>query len=133
EHAEIAHLAPEVGRELVLAVDVGGARRDLVGGEAHDRGAQHVGGLAQVEVQRRQGVGDHRARLPEGSPTTEAWRHRRTATKRVTLRLDPRLSRRRPEMPWSSPGMTRRCEGLRLSWPLRCLFLYSTGRLGHRL
>src|SRR5690606_28237321 len=38
-----------------------------------------------------------------------------------------------PRCPGRAQGMTRRCEGLRLSWPLRCLFLYSTGRLGHRL
>ena len=39
------------GGELVVAVDRGGARRDLVGGEVLDRVAQHVGGFAEVEIQ----------------------------------------------------------------------------------
>ena len=33
EHAEVAEFAPEVGGELVLAVDGGGAGGDFVGGE----------------------------------------------------------------------------------------------------
>ena len=56
EHAEIAELAPEVGRELVVAVDRGGARRDLLGGEGLHGAAQHVGGFAQVEIQTRETV-----------------------------------------------------------------------------
>ena len=56
EQAELAELAPEVHREGVVAVDRGGARRDLVGGERLDRAAQHVGGLAEVEVQAGQPV-----------------------------------------------------------------------------
>ena len=34
EDAERAHLAPQIRREFVDAVDLGGARRDLVRGEA---------------------------------------------------------------------------------------------------
>jgi len=49
--AEVAELLPEVVREQVVAVDVGGAGGDLVGGEVLDRAAQRVDGLAQVEVQ----------------------------------------------------------------------------------
>ena len=44
-------LAPQVGGKCVVAVDVGGARRDLVGGERLHLAAQHVDGLAEVEVQ----------------------------------------------------------------------------------
>ena len=60
EHAERAELAPEVGGEVVVAVDGGGARRDLVGGEGLDLVAQHVGGLAEVEVQAGQAVWQRR-------------------------------------------------------------------------
>jgi hypothetical protein len=48
---ERAELAPQVGREEVVAVDVRGARRDLVRGEVLHRVAQHLDRLAQVEVE----------------------------------------------------------------------------------
>ena len=57
--AERADLRPEVARELVGAVDLGGARRDLVGGEVGDRLADGVGGLAEVEIEHFLRVGDH--------------------------------------------------------------------------
>src|SRR5437764_928668 len=50
-HAELAELGPQIAREGVAAVDLVGARRDLVGGEAAHAVAQHVGGLAQAEVE----------------------------------------------------------------------------------
>src|SRR5208282_3690459 len=53
EQAQIAHLLPEVGRELVAAVDLGGARRNFGGGELLHRGAQHVDGLAEMKIERR--------------------------------------------------------------------------------
>jgi len=56
EHAEIAELAPQVGRECIVLVDRGGTRRDLIGGESLDRGTQHVGGFAEVEVEAGQAV-----------------------------------------------------------------------------
>ena len=49
--AELAELGPEVARKGVAAVDLVGARRDLVGGEAAHAVAQHVGGLAQAEIE----------------------------------------------------------------------------------
>ena len=52
----VAELRPEVAREIVVAVDLGGARRDLVGGEAAHGVAQHVDGLAEVEVEARKPV-----------------------------------------------------------------------------
>ena len=52
----VAELAPQVHRERIVAVDLRGARRDLVGGEGLDRGAQHVGRLAEVEIQAGQTV-----------------------------------------------------------------------------
>ena len=50
------NLAPEVGGEVVAAVDLGRAGRDLVGGEGLHARAQHVRGLAQVEIQRGRAV-----------------------------------------------------------------------------
>ena len=47
--AELAELFPQVGRKEVVAVDVGGARRDLVVGELLHRVAQHLDRLAEVE------------------------------------------------------------------------------------
>ena len=49
-HAELAQLRPEIARKRVAAVDLVGARRDPVGGEAAHAVAQHVGGLAQAEI-----------------------------------------------------------------------------------
>jgi hypothetical protein len=58
QQAEIAHLPPQIHRELVGRVDLGRARRDLVRGEALHAVAQHVGGLAEIEIERRILVGD---------------------------------------------------------------------------
>jgi hypothetical protein len=63
EQAERAQLGPEVARELVRGVDLGGARRDHVLGEGEHRVAQQVGCLAEAEVEARNLVGD----LPSGS------------------------------------------------------------------
>ena len=57
--AELAHLRPQLAREAVGLVDLGGDRRHLVGGETLDLLAQGVGGLAQTEIERRHCVGDH--------------------------------------------------------------------------
>ncbi len=48
--AELAHLGPELARELVGGVDLGGERGDAVGGETRGRLADGVGGLAEPEV-----------------------------------------------------------------------------------
>ena len=47
----VAHLAPQVHRELVAAVDLGGARGDLGVGEGAHRVAQRVDVFAELEVQ----------------------------------------------------------------------------------
>ena len=47
--AERAELLPQIGGKEVVAVDVGGARRDLVVGELLHAVAQHGDRLAQVE------------------------------------------------------------------------------------
>ena len=57
--AELAHLGPQLAREAVGLVDLGGDRRHLVGGETLDLLAQGIGGLAQAEIERRHCVGDH--------------------------------------------------------------------------
>ena len=51
EYAEVAHLAPEVHRELVAAVDLGSARGDFGGGELGDCFAQRGDVLAMVKGQ----------------------------------------------------------------------------------
>ena len=55
QHAELAHLAPQVHRELVAAVDLGGARRDLGLREGAHRVAQRVDVFAELEVRGRAG------------------------------------------------------------------------------
>ena len=57
--AELAHLGPQLAREAVGLVDLGGDRRHLGRGEALDLLAQRIGGLAQAEVERRHRIGDH--------------------------------------------------------------------------
>ena len=49
--AERAHLRPQLARKPVLAVDPLRDRRDPVGGEAGNALAQHVGGLAEAEIE----------------------------------------------------------------------------------
>ncbi len=58
--AQLAHLGPQLAREPVGLVDLGGDRRDLGGGEALDLVAQRVGGFAQAEIERRHRIRDHR-------------------------------------------------------------------------
>ena len=52
EQTQVAHLAPQVGRELVRVIDVRGARRDLVRGELLHRRAQQIDRLAMMKGQR---------------------------------------------------------------------------------
>ena len=67
--AEFAHLRPQLAREAVGPVDLGGDRRDLVGGEALDLLAQRLGGLAEAEIEGRKGVGDHGFTITPRLPT----------------------------------------------------------------
>jgi hypothetical protein len=57
--AELAHLWPQLTREAVGPVDLGGDRCHLGRGEALDLVAQRVGGLTQAEVERRHRIRDH--------------------------------------------------------------------------
>ena len=57
--AERPHLRPEVAGKEVVAVDRRGARGDLLLGEGPGAVADHVGALAEVEVERTGSVGDH--------------------------------------------------------------------------
>jgi hypothetical protein len=57
--AERADFRPQVARKLVAAVDLGGARGDLVGGEVVHGLADRVRGLAEVEIEHFVRVGDH--------------------------------------------------------------------------
>ena len=56
EQAERAHFRPEIAREFVLVVDLGGARRDLALGEAAHRVAQHVDLVAEIEIETGNGA-----------------------------------------------------------------------------
>jgi hypothetical protein len=56
QHAERAHLAPQVHRELVAAVDLGRARSDLGLREIAHRVAQRVNVFSQLEVEAGQVV-----------------------------------------------------------------------------
>ncbi len=54
-----AHLRPEIAREEIVAVDRRGARRDLPVTEGPRALADHLGAVAEVEIERSWGVGDH--------------------------------------------------------------------------
>src|ERR671939_1980985 len=58
---EFAHLRPEVAREDIGSIDLVGPRRDHIGREVAYRAAQHVGGLAEIEVEARDVVAPHEA------------------------------------------------------------------------
>ena len=51
QHAQLAHLAPQVHGELVLVVDLGRARGDLGLGEVAHRVAQGVDLFTELEIQ----------------------------------------------------------------------------------
>src|SRR6266702_4315617 len=57
--AERSNFGPEVARELVAAVDLGGARRDLVLREGMHRLANRIRGFTQVEIEHSMRVGNH--------------------------------------------------------------------------
>ncbi len=57
--AERADFRPEIPRELVALVDLGGARRDLVAGEILHGFADGVRGFAEIEIEHPLRVGDH--------------------------------------------------------------------------
>ena len=59
EQAQIAELAPQITGEFIVGVNRRGARRDLVGGEAAHGIADHVGGLAEAEIEGGKLVADH--------------------------------------------------------------------------
>ena len=61
EQADIAHFAPEIGGEIVVLVDGGGAGRDFGIGEAAHGFAQRVDLLPEFEIQAVIGVAGHRA------------------------------------------------------------------------
>src|SRR2546426_12729064 len=89
EKPERAHLLPQIGGELVGAVDLGGARGDLGLSEAARRGAQHVDVLAKSEAQSRQL--DRRGTAGEVAGSIHSGSSR--GKKDFTLRLRKRQSR----------------------------------------
>ena len=61
--ADRSHLRPQIAWEEVVAVDRGGARRDLLLGESVDRLAQMIEIGAETEVQPGPCVGNHQSLL----------------------------------------------------------------------
>src|SRR4051812_29681121 len=59
QQPELAHLRPQLARELIAAVDLVGARRDLVLRKFARGLAQHVDLFAEAEIETAPGVGDH--------------------------------------------------------------------------
>src|ERR1700720_2542560 len=57
--AEFPHPRPQVARKRVVAVDLRGARSDLVLGENPGAVTDHRGALAEIEVEGTRRVGDH--------------------------------------------------------------------------
>ena len=72
--AEFSHLWPEVARKLIVAVDLSGARRDLLLCEAAGAVADHRGALAEIEVEETGRVGDHDGSSGFRRRATEPWR-----------------------------------------------------------
>src|SRR5262249_55315535 len=56
EHAQGSHLAPQIHRELIAAIDLARARSDLGGRELPHRVAEHVDGVAEMEVEHGKGL-----------------------------------------------------------------------------
>ena len=54
QEAHVAHLSPQFGRKMVIAVNIGGQRGDFLGDEILYRFAQQVGGFTQAKVQREE-------------------------------------------------------------------------------
>src|ERR1700722_5895079 len=57
--AELAHPGPEVTRKRVVAINLRGARCNLLLGEAAGAIADHRGAFAEIEVEDARRVGDH--------------------------------------------------------------------------
>ena len=64
EDAEFPELAPQICRERVVAIDRSRARRNLIGCEGLELSPQHIGGLAQTEIQSSDPVGNCRHSVP---------------------------------------------------------------------
>src|ERR1700674_2910973 len=59
QEAKLAHLRPQVAWKFVAAIDLGGARRDLVAGKVGHGVAQPVEVFAEAEIEACPGIGDH--------------------------------------------------------------------------
>ena len=57
--SERAELRPQIARERIVAVDLGGARRDLGCGEGAHAVAQHVDLGAEIEIEHGVAIGWH--------------------------------------------------------------------------
>ena len=58
-----AHFRPQIAGKAVVAVDLGGARRNLIVGKLARRLTDRVRVFAEVKIERGGAVGDHGGRL----------------------------------------------------------------------
>ena len=134
EHAEIAHLAPQIGREVVAAVDLGRARRDLVVRRTPPRccaACRPLSPRSKLSERRsvRKGCGHRRFPLVllrnyiggerhdhQPGHQLRAWRHRHAVARRDD-RPEPRPHRRAlPGQRWRWSCAARACAGPIASW-----------------
>src|ERR1700694_2982433 len=59
QQAKLAHWRPQVAWKIVAAIDLGGARRDLVAGKVRYGFAQPVEVFAEPEIEACPGIWDH--------------------------------------------------------------------------
>ena len=61
QHAQVAHLAPQIHRKFVGTIDLRCARRDLLRGKTANAVSQHIQGFTQTKIKhtklRKEGVG----------------------------------------------------------------------------
>src|SRR5262249_54045072 len=72
--AELAHPGPQLARETIGLVELGRDRRHFGRGKALDLLAQGVGRLAEVEVERRNRIGNHVCFCRLRTQSTLTWR-----------------------------------------------------------
>ena len=67
---ERAKPRPEIARELVGLVDLGCTRRDLIRGKIANRLADRIGGLAKIEIEGTNSIGNGHESLPQARSET---------------------------------------------------------------
>ena len=104
QEAEAAELGPELAREAVGAVDLVRARGDPVGSEIAYRRAQHLGGLAQAEIEALRLVWDH-GTAPPGASLRDSSGNRTLCEGRGGVHLGPARNLRPSGLPASAAAL----------------------------